>query len=629
MRVAIALTVFLGAATVMADVADHDLVFKHGLSYFGNLKYAADFEHFEWADPAAVKGGTLRLSAVGRFDTFNPLIEKGRAPAGVANFGEDNHIYDRLMQPTADRAAEKYGRLAEAVAVSDDLTLVAFRLRRTARFHDGVPVTAHDVKFTFDMIKAHGGPSLKTIFRDVTHATLNGAYEIHFHVGAGSSTNLNVALYLASLYALPRHYWAEREFNRTTTEPPLGSGPYRIRETRDGKWIVYERVEDYWGSELPVNVGRYNFDAISYDYYLDKHVQKESLKGDVFDVLLEDVAKDWYSNYNIDEVERRLLVKELVLHQNPAGFPVAFMWNLREPQFADIRVREALWWLYDFEWSNRVLYHNFYLRADSYFTNTDMSHSGTLPSPAELEILEPYRGRIPARVFTDIYRVPDTSGRGVHRESIVRAERLLAAAGWILEEGRRVHRDTGERFTLDFMYAGDHLERVGLPYVTTLQKMGIGISARTIEPSNYVSRLRRRKFDATILGIGGSLTPGVELRTTFGSYAADVDSSRNLMGIKDPVVDELVENVIAAESRPKMIAAARALDRVLLWNFYGVPGFYAPGYRFIYWDRLSRPEAIGRYRPGFPDTWWWDDEKARNLDQGKRALTGVSPAASR
>ena len=618
MRRVAALFALLAATAGVANVADSELVFKHGLSYFGTLKYPADFKHFEWADPDAPKGGTLRLSAVGRFDTFNPLIERGRAPAGVANFGEDNHIYDRLMQPTADRPAEKYGRLAESVAVSDDLTLVAFRLRRGARFHDGAPVTAHDVKFTFDMIKEHGGPSLKTIYRDVTHATLNGDYEIVFHVGEGASTNLNVALYLASLYALPRHYWAEREFDRTTTEPPLGSGPYRITETRDGKWLVYERVADYWGADLPVNAGRYNFDAISYDYYLDKHVQKESLKGDVFDALLEDVAKDWYNNYNIDEVARGLLVKELIAHQNPAGFPVAFMWNLRQPVFDDVRVREALWWLYDFEWSNRVLYHDFYLRADSYFTNTELSHNGTLPSEAELAILEPYRGRIPPRVFTDVYRVPDTTGRGVPRESFVQAERLFAAAGWHLDDGRRVHRETGERLTLDFMYAGDHLERVGLPYVKTLEKMGIGISARTIEPSNYVSRLRRRKFDATILGIGGSLTPGVELRTTFGSYAADVDSSRNLMGIKDPVVDELIEKVIAANSRPQLIAAARALDRVLLWNFYGIPGFYAPGYRFIYWNRLSRPAVIGQYRPGFPDAWWWDAEKADDIEQENR-----------
>ena len=619
-----ALSIAVAAVAIAADEEyrspEDALVFRHGLSYFGSLKYPADFKHFEWADPRAVKGGTLRQSAVGRFDTFNPLIEKGRAPAGLENFGDGNILYDRLMQPTADRPAEKYARLAESVAVADDLTRIAFRLRPAARFHDGVPVTAHDVKFTFDMIKAHGGPSLKTIYRDVTHATLNGDYEIVFHVREGASTNLNVALYLASLYALPRHYWAEREFNRTTTAPPLGSGPYRIGAARDGKWIVYERVKDYWGADLAVNAGRYNFDAISYDYFLDKHVQKESLKGDVFDVLLEDVAKDWYSNYNIDEVARGLLVKELIMHENPAGFPVAFMWNLRQSVFADVRAREALWWLYDFEWSNRVLYHDFYLRADSYFTNTELAHGGTLPSAAELAILEPYRDRVPPRVFTDVYRVPETGGRGVPRDLLVRAERLLSAAGWVLRDGRRVHRDSGEQMTLDFMYAGDHLERVGLPYVKTLEKMGLGISARTIEPSNYVSRLRRRKFDATILGIGGSLTPGVELRTTFGSYAADVDSSRNLMGIKDPVVDELIETVIAADSRTKLIAAARALDRVLLWNFYGIPGFYAPGYRFIYWNRLSRPEVIGRYRPGFPDTWWWDEEKARALERATGAL---------
>ena len=380
-------------------------------------------------------------------------------------------------------------------------------------------------------------------------------------------------------------------------------------------------MDDYWGRDLSVNVGRYNFDEVSYDYYLDKHVQKESLKGDVFDVLLEDVAKDWYNNYNIDEVARGFLVKELIRHRNPAGFPVAFMWNLRQSVFDDVRVREALWWLYDFEWSNRVLYHDFYLRADSYFTNTELAHNGTLPSAAELAILEPYRGRIPERVFTHVYQVPHNVGRGAPREIYRRAEKLLAAAGWVLDEsGHRVHKETGERFALDFMYAGDHLERVGLPYVMTLQRMGIAISARTIEPSNYVSRLRRRKFDASILGIGGSLTPGVELRNNYGSVAADIDSSGNFMGVKNPVVDELIEKVIAADTREGMIAAARALDRVMLWNFYGIPGFYAPGYRFIYWNRFSRPAYTGQYRPGFPDTWWWDEEKARALAAARRQV---------
>ena len=226
-------------------------------------------------------------------------------------------------------------------------------------------------------------------------------------------------------------------------------------------------------------------------------------------------------------------------------------------------------------------------------------------------------------MFTDVYRVPKTDGRGVPRELFKRADRLLAAAGWVLDGRRRVHRDTGEPLTLRFMYAGDHLERVGLPYLKNLEKMGIGVTARTVEPSNYVSRLRRRKFDATILGLGGSLTPGVELRTTYGSYAADVDSSRNLMGIKDPVVDELVERIIAADTRPAMIAAARALDRVLLWNFYGIPGFFAPAYRFIYWDRFSRPANVGRYRPGFPDTWWWDEDRAQRLAEQMRAPSGV------
>ncbi len=591
-------------------VGARDLTFTHGISYFGNLSLPPEFEHFEWADPAAPKGGSIRLSDFGRFDTFNDLLEKGRAPQGIANFGDGNILYDRLLQEDANSPWQRYGRLARSVAVSDDLATVAFRLRPEARFHDGVPITAHDVKFTFDMIKVHGGPTLRTIFRDVERAEVGSEHEIVFTIAPGRARNMNLAFFIGQIYALPRHYWADREFGRTTVEPPLGSGPYRIAETRDGSFIAYERVPDYWGRDLAVNRGRYNFDRISYDYFLDKHVQKESLKADIFDLLHEDTANDWANNYNVVEVERGLIVKEILALKQPSGFPVSTMWNLRRPMFQDIRVREALWLLRDFEWSNRVLYHDFYRRADSYFTNTGFGHDGGLPTTAELALLEPFREQLPRRVFTTPYRMSKTDGVGVPRDKLARAHELLTAAGWVLRDGKRVHEETGDWMTIQFVHPADNLERVGMPFLNMIERLGIRGKSRTVEPSNYVSQLRRRTFDATILGFTGSFTPGAELRSRFGSAAADIDSSQNHMGIKDPVVDALVERVINAKTRAEMEAAMGALDRVMLWNFYGIAGFYAPGVRYIYWNRFSRPDRLGIHRSGFPETWWWDEEKA-------------------
>ena len=375
--------------------------------------------------------------------------------------------------------------------------------------------------------------------------------------------------------------------------------------------------DDYWGRDLPVNVGRYNFDSITIDYFLDKHVQKESLKADVFDVILEDVAKDWQSTYNVVERERGLLVKDLLVTKRPEGFPVAYMWNLRRPKFQDIRFREALWWLRDFEWSNRVMFHDFYLRADSYFTNTDFSHSGTLPSAAELELLEPIRDQVPERVFTDVVRMPETKGLGVAREHLVRADRLLTEAGWVMQpDGQRYHAATGEPLTMELMHPADNLERVGRPYVAALEKMGFKVTVRTVEPSNYINRLRRRKFDATIRGVAGNYMPAADLYSTYSSAAADIDSSNNLMGVSNPAVDYLVEKVSRAKTRADLITATRALDRVLSWNFYGIPGFYAPGLRYVYWSRFSRPERLGVHRTGFPDTWWYDEEKAAVVARG-------------
>lgn len=603
-----------------ATQADEGLTFRHGLSFLGGLKYQPDFEHFDWVNPDAPKGGHIRLGQSGRFDTLNPWIGKGRTPPGLAFANEFDPLFDRLLQKTADEAASFYGRLAHSVALAPDLSRIVFRLRASARWHDGVPITAKDVKFTFDMIKAYGNPTLRTVFRDVTHATIENPHQISFHIKPGVSRTRNTAIFLSQIYPFAEHHWRDRKFNETTVVAPLASGPYRIAATKEGRYARYERVEDYWGRDLPVNRGRYNFDSIIYDYYLDSNVLRESLKADLFDVMLETVAKDWASTYNTPEVAQGLMTKRLIKLDRPQGFPVAFLWNLRLPRFQDIRVREALWRIHDFEWSNRVLFHDFYVRADSYFSNTHLGHNAQPPSAAELELLEPFRDQLPARVFTGPYRMPKSSGLGIPRNQLEEADRLLTEAGWIMVDGKRVNATTGQPFTVAFLFAAPALERVAEPYINLLHKLGMGVSMRTVEVSNYLNRMRRRAFEATVVSITATLTPGADLRSTFGSEAADIDLSRNSMGIKNPVVDALIEKVVAARTAAEHMTATRALDRVLLWNFYGIPGFYAPGYRYIHWNRFGYPINDGLHRSGFPETWWFDADRASSVEAAKKHI---------
>ena len=599
----------------------------HGLSYFGpeGLKYEADFHHFDWVDPDAPKGGRLNLAATGTYDSFNALISKGRPAAGLSTTGPNNFIYDRLLEQAADEPASYYGRLAESVAVADDLAWIAFRIRPEARWHDGVPITAKDVKFTFEQLKSHASPTIRMVLRPVLRAEVVGEREIRFHIAPGRGRSRSVLIRIGDLYPLPEHYWRDRDTSRTTVEPPLGSGPYRVAARVIGRYVEYRRVEDYWGADLPVNRGRYNFDIIKYDYFSDISVQREAHKAGVVDVRIEAQAKDWAKSYEFRAVEQGLFRKELIPQKVASGLPVPFLFNLRLQKFKDVRVREALSVAHDFEWENRVLFHGFYSRASSWFTNSDLASSG-LPSDAELELLEPFRDRLPPRVFTHVYDQPKTDGYGPNRDQLLRAHRLLEEAGWVLRDGVRVREDTGEPFTIEFLYGSPVLERVAMPYLHNLEKLGIVVTQRTAEISRYIARMRAFDFDATCTGaITQSHTPGLELHSKFGSRAADTEGSANRIGVKDPVVDALIVKVVNAKTVPDLIAAGRALDRVLLWNFYAIPGFYAPGYRYAWWDKFGRPERKGGYRTGFPDTWWFDPVKAARIETGAAAREETPP----
>lgn len=614
MRVALIWLLAMGPAFA-SDTSD--LAYRHGTAHLAELGYEEDFRHFRWVNPDAPKGGTLRLAQGGTYDSFNHFIHRGRPPSlnAVSDRENLNFIYDTLLEEAPDEATAHYGRLAEGVAVAEDISWVAFKLRDGAYWHDGEPLTADDVVFSFEVYKTTGAAPIRTSLADVERIERLGEREVVYHMRDGAIVNPNLPLYLGKLPVLPAHYWAERDPAVTTVTPPLGSGPYRVADYQIGRYVVYERVDDYWGADLPVNRGRYNFDRIRYDYFRDADVSREALTAGVVDVRPESEAKAWSSSYDgLDAIESGLLKRELMDIAKPLGLWFPVFWNQRRERFQDIRVREALWLLYDFPWINRVLLFGYYDHATSVFHDTDMSQTG-LPSAAELELLEPLRGRIPERVFTEAYRPPDTSGYGPGRDNVRRALALFEAAGWVLRDGALVRADSGERFRIEFVVVSAALVRSLMPYMDALRKVGIEVSARQVEVSNWYYRMRTRAFDGGMTAIVPENIPGIMLRNTFASGSADVEYSQNWAGIKNPALDDLIDRVIDAGSREAFLAATRAFDRVLLWNFYFVPGMAQPGYRLVWWDRFGRPEHAPLQRFVYYDAWWFDAQRAEQVDR--------------
>jgi microcin C transport system substrate-binding protein len=601
------------------------LEYRHGTSYLAPLAYPQDFQHFCWVNPDAPKGGTLRLAAAGTYDSFNHFIHRGRPPA-LPNIVEDrenlNMIYDTLLEEAPDEATAHYGRLAEGVAVADDYSWVAFRLREGAYWHDGKPLTVDDVIFSFETFKTHGAATIRTSLADVERIEHIGERQVRYVMREGAVSNPNVPLYIGKLPVLPKHYWSERDPSVTTVVPPLGSGPYRVVDYRIGRYVIYERVADYWGRDLPVNRGRWNFDRIRYDYFRDGDVGREALIAGVLDVRPESEARAWATAYaGIGSVEAGLLKREMIDIARPTGLWFPVFWNQRQTRFQDVRVREALWLLYDFPWINRVLLFDYYSHGSSFFHDTDMAQSG-LPSAAELALLEPWREHLPRRVLTDVYAPPDTSGYGPGRHNVREALALLEEAGWVLRDGRLVHAESGERFRIEFVVVSVALVRALMPYMDALRRIGIEVSARHVEVSNYMYRMRTRAFDASMTTVRPDNIPGILLRNYFASSSADIEFSQNWAGIKDPAVDYLIDRVMEAQTLEQFLAATRALDRVLLWGFHFIPGMAQPGYRLVWWDRFGRPRHEALQRFIHYDAWWLDPERSSRVD---RRLTNQEP----
>ncbi len=581
----------------------------HGLAMHGRLKYPADFAHFDYVDPKAPRGGELRRAAIGTFDSFNPFIIKGNPAAGVGL------LYDRLAESAADEPFSAYALLAESIETPPDRSWVAFTLRPEARWHDGKPVTPGDVIWSFETLLAKGAPFYRFYYANVAGVKQTGERTVRFDFHPGE--NRELPLILGQLPVLPQHYWKDREFDATTLEPPLGSGPYRIASFEPGRFVRFERVEEYWGRDVPVNVGRHNFDAQRFDYYRDATVALEAFKGGSFDFRLENNSKDWATAYDVPEVEQGRIRKELIEHGRPAGMQ-GFVFNLRREQFRDPRVRRALAYAFDFEWSNQTLFYGQYARTRSYFDNSELAATG-LPSAAELEILEPHREQLPTEVFTEEYSPPATDGSGRIRANLRRATLLLGEAGWGIQDGALTHRESGRPMRFEILLVQPGFERIVLPYVKNLKRLGVEAEVRVLaDTAQYRRRLDEFDFDMVVGSWGQSLSPGNEQREFWGSAAAERKGSRNHIGIRDPAIDALVEALIAAPDRDSLVVRTRALDRALQWGHYVVPHYHIGADRIAFWDKFGRPARVPMQ--GFQlDAWWVDPKRAAALRRGQPA----------
>jgi microcin C transport system substrate-binding protein len=578
----------------------------HAIALHGDIKYGPDFTHFEYVDPDAPKGGEILMASIGSYDSFNSFISEGITPAGLGI------IYDSLTTSSRDEPFTEYGLLAETIEVPADNSWVQYTLRSEARWHDGTPITADDVVFSFEIQTTQGAPGIRSYYAAESVEKIDDS-TVRF-VFSGE-TNNELPLIMGQLTIIPKHYWEGRDFSATTLEAPLGSGPYRIGSFDAGRSISYERVEDYWGSDLPVNAGRYNFDTISYEYFRDPTVTLEAFKAGEYDFRTENIAQDWATAYEIPARDQGHLIQELVTDESGEGMQ-AFWFNTRLDKFSDPRVREALGYAFDFEWSNANLFYGQYTRTESFFSNSELA-SGGLPQGIELEILEEFRGRIPDEVFTEPFTLPRTDGSGNIRDSLRAATDLLAEAGWEIRGGKLTNVDSGEVMVIEFLLRSPSFERVVAPFVQNLERLGVEASIRLIDNSQWVNRVLASEFDIFILTRRQSLSPGNEQRNYWSSEAADISGAGNFAGIKNPVIDELIDRVISAPDRETLVAATHALDRVLLSGHYVVPQWHLAGDRIVYWNKFGRPEINPRFGLDVVTTWWVDEDRLATLIQGQ------------
>jgi microcin C transport system substrate-binding protein len=563
---------------------------SHGYAQFGTLKYPSNFSHFDWVNPQAPKGGNVRLMATGSFDTLNAYTLKGTSPQATANFLEygvselnaplmvGSGIYD----PSGDEPASSYGLIARTVEYSEERSWVVFNLRAEARFHDGKPITAHDVDFSYRLLLTQGHPQYRALLQEVQRIDILNPLRIRFVFKRANNPLL--ILRLGELPVLPQHYWKNRDFKATTFEPPLGSGPYRITRVVPGRSLTFERVNNWWGDSLPVNRGKYNFARVDVEFYRDNHVAFEAFKAGEFDFYIEQQAKNWANGYHFPALSRGEVIQAQIPHQIPTQTQALFM-NTRRSDFQDVRVREALGLMFDFEWTNQALFNGAYTRSVSYYPNSAFSASGS-PDEAQLRLLAPFKEQLPARLFSEPFRLPVTAGHGIPRQSLQRALKLLFEAGWS-PAGEYLVNAKGQALDFEILLVNPRLERILQPFTENLASIGVKARLRTVDRAQYKQRLDHFDYDMILLTLPQTLSPGLEQWSYFHSSQADVKGGKNYAGVRSPVVDALLEQLLSARTQDGQQTAGRALDRVLLWQYYSIPNWHIDHHRLAYRNRFA------------------------------------------
>lgn len=595
------------ASTSETAKKNPSVIKSHAIAMHGTPKYPANFKQFEYTSEKAVKGGAFRLHRIGTYDSLNPYIPKGNPAINIGL------LYDTLTAQAFDEPFTQYGLIAETIEYPEDRSWVIFNLRPNAAFHDGHTMTAEDVVFTFNLLMEKGSPLYSFYYADVTDVEALDTHRVKFTFK--DNKNLELALIVGQLPVLPKHFWEDKEFSNSDLTIPLGSGPYTIKDVDAGRNITYIRDDNYWGKDLAVNKGMYNFDTISIDYYRDSNVAIEALKANEYDYRWENSSKSWATAYDIASVEKQQLRKQSIAHSANSGMQ-AFIFNLRKPIFQDMALRKAINYAFDFEWSNQTLFYNAYQRTNSFFVNSELAATG-LPDEGELKLLQPLKEQLPSSVFTDIYAPPVSDGKGRNRQGLRAAKKLLDNTGYYVKDNQLFNADN-EAISFEILLASPTFERVVNPFIKSLSQLGITVNSRLVDTSQYINRARSFDFDMMIHVFAQAESPGNEQRDKWGSAAADTEGSSNLIGIKNPAIDQLIEHIIVANGRDALVTATHALDRALLHNHYLIPQWYKPASNLVYWDKFGIPEIAPAYDKYYTTgifTWWYDQAKAEQLEQ--------------
>lgn len=566
----------------------------HGLSIHDSPKYPDTFTHFNYANPNALKGGVLRKASVGTFDTFNTFAAKG-------NWADDSYsLYDTLMARAGDEPYTVYGLIAQTIEYPEDFKWIIYHIHPDARFHDGEPIKASDVVFSFTTLQQKGPPHYQHLYGDVSSVTALNKHSVKFEFSRPPSKSL--VLRLSQLRVLPAHYWqqSENDITLASLTPPLASGPYKVKAFEAGRFVSYERVKDYWAANLPVNKGRHNFDEVRTDYYRDENVALEAFRQGAYDIRIDGNPRNWALGYKGKALDTGEIIQEAI--PNKTLGMRAFTFNLRKPKFQDRNVRQAISLALDFQWINEHLYFGIYKQAYSLFSNSELAATA-LPTQEETKLLAPWKVDLRKEVLTEVYQPTTTNGTGDWRANKVRALKLLSQSGWVLKKGQLIHQKSGQPLSFEILLSQPEYERFVVPFANNLAMLGIQAKVATIDTSQYINRLRNHDFDMVVHGFYPSIAPSTELKNFWGSDSAKAKTGKNISGIQLPVLDDLIEKAIAADSRSELINLCRAIDRIVLWEYAVIPQWYLPYWPYIYRKGLKHPETPPDYENGL-STWW-------------------------